>query len=228
MKTWFGIGLILIGGGAALLGFQILGLGLLAAGVVALAFPNRAARPDYDPEELGAEGRKLLRPLRKERDAIESLVKASPDNAALSGVGKEAVADADVLIAGAAKLILRRNEIKKLARGKAKAALDLKSLEEAAQQAATDVERDSLERAAEARRGEIQQYEKVEQAMAQLEAKVREAHTALAELRAKLAAGAVESALGQVEASELDGLTLRLKSLSQSYQEAEEFLDQKA
>jgi hypothetical protein len=194
---------------------------VIVAGIIGLVswIGKRPAQDGGD--DLDALGRSLLRKVREERDALAKVAATAPD----SMLAAEAVAEANSLYEQSARAAEKRVELRALARAKAKSDFDIASLESRLA-LAKDAEKATLEQALTSKRGESAQYGKAELAIAAIEAKMHQAAAAISEVRAQLAVGQGAVDRATFESDELGGLVARLRTMSQSYQEAEEYLNQ--
>lgn len=179
------------------------------------------------PSELDAETRMALKPILALRDQLAALSSSSGGSADVSVIAKEAVAEANLLIDHAQKLAERRVALRRSLRERAEAELALSKLEQSLAAATTDGERSSIQAAIAARHEEIGHYADAERAVEQINSKLREAEASLSELKAKVSA-ATAARSGDLDHEEVGDLITRLKSLSRSFDEAEELLQDKA
>ena len=203
----------------------IIGGAVAAAAVIALVgFALAKARQRNEAVldgDLDALGRSLLRRVRQERDALAELSNGMSD----SVLAVEALAEANSLYDQSARAAQKRAELRALARAKAKSDFEASGLESKLA-AASPAEKPALEEALRAKRSEAEEYGKADRAISGIEAKMHQAAAAIGEVRAQLAVrqGALDQA--NYESDELSGLVARLRTMSQSYQEAQEYLNQ--
>lgn len=198
-----------------------------AVGWVAfLAFYSmRAAATKRHDSEISAEGRMMLRPIKELREDIAGYVRSFSDRPEISVIGGEALREADALIAHAERLVDVRDDLMKALKGRTVAKRELARLRKRAKSSASEKESQSLRSAVEARETEIERYEAVDAAMRSLVSNLHEAETALGEIKARLATGAVGAQAVGLETDDLAGMVSRLRSLSTSFDEAEDMME---
>lgn len=217
---------------AAVLAFVLsqpaLGAVLLVAWIGALAVEAMKAagrRRLEDPtESMDPESRTLFGPIRRLAQQIEEEVASNQQSTSVKVVGAEAVEEARRIRQQSASALQIRGELKKALRTKSLTERDAKELEEKAIGAATEEEREALEAALAARKLELQHYTTVESAIARIDGGIRQAEAALSEMRARLAVSATQDKAELAQGDELRETVGRLKSLSLSYEEAEQML----
>jgi DNA repair exonuclease SbcCD ATPase subunit len=220
-----------VGGGGALVGwfnlFLIAGGALFGLGVVLFALVSRRKDPSAlpDPDELGAFGRKLLRPLRQDREEIAKLIERHRDKPHIQAVGAEVLKDVDGLIAQAARLALKAKDLQKLSRGQTKAEAALDDLQSRMDKATTEVERAAYRDALEAKKGELNSYSSVQEAKGKVEASILQAHARISEIKSLLIASAVRTSVDDSESHDLREKVGRLQALRSSLDEAETLFD---
>jgi hypothetical protein len=180
---------------------------------------------EEDPtEELRPESRSLLRPLKRLREEMHEIVERHPENAAARVLGQEALEEAGRIVRQCARSLKAREELRRLVGGRYEAEKDAASLEERAGATTATEERLALLSALEARRAELEQYDALDVAVAKIDGLLRQAEAALSEMRARLAV-AVSGESAEVRPDqELRESLGRLKALSVSADEVEEFL----
>jgi hypothetical protein len=197
-------------------------VGILAFGAMKQTSTTRATDPT---EEMDADSRALFVPIRRLSNEIEALVEKNGDTALMRTVGTEARDEARRIREQIAHALKIRGELKRALRGRSTAAQEAGDLEAKATEALSDVEREALTSAAEARRLELSHYGTVEQALARIDGGVRQAEAALSEIRARLAVAASGEKAAQADQSDdLRETVSRLKALSLSVDEAEQML----
>ncbi len=208
-----------------ILGFVLLAALLVAAFFVFRTIQRTAQQHQEDVrEDMDAESRSLYAPIRRLTEEIEQLVSRHTDSAIMKVVGGEAVDEAKRIRDQVAKALAVRDDLKRAMREKNLATRDIASL--AAQvEAADEVTKPALEGALEARRMELGHYSVVEQTISKIDSGVTQAQAALAEMKARLSVKASgEKALAATEDDDLRETIGRMRSLSISYDEAEELL----
>lgn len=192
----------------------IASVGLLSARHAQLAGPT---------EELSSDSRILLKPVTKLVRDIEELVATNKDSQTLRLLGPDAIKEAKSLESLVTKSLLARDKMVKTLRGRAVAE---KEIGEARMrhEFAKGQEKASLEAAIAARTEELKHYDQIERAVKHIELGVTQSEAVLAEMRARLALSASkEDASPEVE-SELREALGRIKTLSVTYEEADQLL----
>ena len=194
--------------------------------VATLAFYSmRATAAKRHDSEISAEGRTLLRPIKELRGDIAGYVSSFRDRPEISVIGGEALREADALIAHAERLVDVRDDLMKALKGRAAAERELARLRKRAKSSSSEAESQSLRSAVEARETEIERYKTVDAAMLRLVGNLHEAEAALSEIRARLASGAVGAQTDGLDTDDLAGMVSRLRTLSTSFDEAEEMME---
>lgn len=225
---WLRHPLVLAGGVVSLLAIPlanwvVLGLGLtLAVAGLFLASLKRDPNALPHPSELSGEVRSALRPIRRLRDEIEELV---PRQGALAGLGKEAVVAADDILGAAIRLAEKRTTLAALSRQRAKSEADLAALRGKLEAATSDGERESLQAALEAREQELDHYGTVSRGLDMIDAKLREAEAAMAELRARLGAAQASAALAETDTTDMEAMIDNLKAIGTTLEETESWME---
>lgn len=201
----------------------ILAIGALLVFVIvaALVLWARKSQPRVGTE-LGAEARWLLRPLRELRDQLSAIAERSSSDSTAPVIAREAVAEADHILESAQGLVRAREALKRGLKGQGEAETNLERLKRELPAATSDSERQSLESAISARESEIGAYASAKQRIADIDGKLRHAEATLSELKARLATGMVSNT--EATEQEFTDMVTRLKSLGQSFDEAEETL----
>lgn len=194
-------------------------------GIAAMAVAGaRGAAESRDSlqEEMHPADWARLAPIRKHREAIRNLVETKRNEPAIAVVGAEALAEADRILAQAARMVSLRRDLIRAASGRTEAQHDLADLDREIAEAATEDERNSLRSALEARQREVAHYDQAEAAKDRVETGLRQAEAALAEMKARLTTAAASA--GGHQEDELRETIGRLKSLGTSLDEAEAWL----
>lgn len=208
----------------------IVGGALLGLGGLILALATRSKDPNAlpDSEELGAFGRKLIRPLKQDREEIAKLIERHRDKPHIQAVGAEVLKDVDGLIAQAARLALKAKDLQKLSKGQTKAEAALDDLQARLDKATTEVEKAAYQDALEAKKGELNSYSVVQESRGRMEASIMQAHARISEIKSLLIASAVRSSVDDAEAQDLRDKVGRLQALRSSLDEAESLFDSSA
>ncbi|MCH8978554.1 MAG: hypothetical protein IH945_04840 [Armatimonadetes bacterium] len=188
-------------------------------------FSMRAAAGKRHDSEISAEGRTLLRPIRELREDIAGYVRSFSDRPEISVIGGEALREADALIAHTERLVDVRDDLTKAMKGRKEAERELARLRRRTKSSVSEAESESLRSAVEARETEIERYRTVDTAMRRLVDNLHEAEAALSEIRARLATGAVGAQTVGLETDDLAGMVSRLRTLSRSFDEAEQMME---
>ena len=194
--------------------------------VASLAYYSmRAAAAKRHDSEISAEGRTMLRPIKELREEIAGYVRSFSDRPEISVIGGEALREADTLIAHTERLVDVRDDLTKALKGRAAAKRELARLRKRAKSSVSEAESRSLRSAVEARENEIERYKTVDAAMRRLVSNLQEAEAALSEIKARLATGAVGAQTDGLDTDDLAGMVSRLRTLSTSFDEAEEMME---
>ena len=210
------LGLALVAGGI------LIGVGLLVGIGVALFRQRTLSKTDPHASELDAIGRSLLRGVREQRDLLKEFAKSHPD----SILAAEAVAEAEGLVERSAQLLRQREHLRELGRAQGRAEFELQKLEQEISRAEAH-QKPSLEQAKLRKISEVEQYAKAEKAASTIEAQLKDATASLAEIRSRLAVSQGTLERVDADAQEVDELVSRLRTMSQSFGEAEEYLNQR-
>ncbi|MBS1721428.1 MAG: hypothetical protein JSS66_00310 [Armatimonadetes bacterium] len=200
----------------------VLALGALIVFVLVAVLVAWARRsPRTSTETLGAEARWLLRPLRELRQQLVTIAEKGRGTTA-AAIAQEAVGEADHILESAEVLVKTREQLKQGLKGQGEAETSLGRLQRDREAAQTDAERTSLDQAIEARHSEISAYATAKGRIAEIDGRLRQAEATLSELKARLATGMVSRS--DASEQEFTDMVARLKSLGQSFDEAEETL----
>lgn len=215
--------------GVALIGLifsqpAILVLGLAVwLGYVAFSTIKESGAHKHD-SDVSSEGRAILRPLKEMRGQIAKLVESFSDRAEISVIGREAIKEADALIEHTGKLVDVYDQIVTSLRGQSKAELEIKKLAKQIEDAEDGPYKEALVSSAVTRQNELDHYAKSEETKQRIVTKVKQAEMALYEIKSKLSVSAVGAETDDLHDDELEGMVSRLKSLSASFDEAEELV----
>ncbi len=193
-------------------------IGVLAVGSIR---QTAVARSTDVSEDLDPESRILFSPIRRCANDIEAMA-TKKSWGSLHFIADEASLEATQIKAEAAKALMSRRDLKRALRDQTVATNELQKLEVQIQNAASPEEANSLSLALEARKLELSHYERASQGIERIDAYIKEAESALAELKARLTAGQSLDTIGEPE--ELRESLKRLKSLGNSLDEAEAFI----
>jgi hypothetical protein len=199
---------------------------IIGAAIFVLTMRRGAELRAADPtEEMDAESRSMYSPIRRLVTEIEEIVQRNQGSAIMKVVGGEAVQEAERIRDQVARALAVRDDLKRAMRGKNVARNEIEGLRARAQAATSDIERDTLLSAMEARKLELSHYDTVDEVLQRIDASVRQAQAALSEMKARLSVKASnELAAEAAEDGDLRETIGRLKQLSISYDEAEELL----
>jgi hypothetical protein len=195
--------------------------GLLLA---ASASRMRKVRASDPAEDLRPESRTLLRPVRKLAEDLRTLVDRHPEASSIRVLGKEAIEEADRIVAQTARNLEMRERLRASLAGRHEAERDVQALGRKAEESDSPQEKLSLLSALEARRFELEQYGKVEEGIRRIDSSIRQAEAALAELKARLGAASGAEAVQLRPEDDLRESLARVKSLSVSVEETETLL----
>jgi hypothetical protein len=219
-------------------------LGLLTLGVLALPIPGKLpllllgaiawigsvailsmrSGQDGHASEVSPEDRLRLRPIERLHAELTEIVKQNLDLPSVKVIGEEAIAEAGSVLDHARKLVKLRSDLERTLHRRSDAEIEIGRLREKARRSTQDAERRAYETAIEAHEKEIAHYASVERAITQIDGKLSEAQAALSELKARLAVGAAGARTEGIDPEELSTMVGRLKSLTQSFDEAESTL----
>lgn len=185
---------------------------------------NVQAERSGDPaESLSQESRTLLRPIQRLSREVAALVEANKDSPTISVIGAEALAEATRMTAQVARTLQIRDDLKKALKGRYQAEKEIGE-SRMRLEFASATERVSLEAAIEARTAELGHYDEIGAHLRQIETGVNQAEAVLAEIKAKLSLNLSQDAAALGQADDLRDTLSRMRSLSNSYEEAENFL----
>ena len=194
--------------------------------VATLAFLSfRASSERRHDSAISAEGRAMLRPIKDLRNDIAGYVSSFSDRPRISVIGGEALREADTMIAHAERLVDVHDDLIKSLSGRSAAEEELARLKERRESSASSEESESLGSAVAAREAEIGRYRSAEDALRHLTENLREAEAALSEIKARLASVAVSAQTDDLGTDDLAGMVSRLRTLSTSFDEAEEMIE---
>jgi hypothetical protein len=204
----------------------ILSLVLWVALLVLSTMRETAARVQADPrEEMDAESRSLFSPIRRLMNEIEETVERNSDSTVMKVVGTEAVGEARRIHDQVAKALAVRDDLRRALRERNMSRAESEKLLAKAEAETDPSVKATLLSAVEARKMELSHYEVVENTIAKIDSSVNQAQAALSEMKARLATKASsEKAQSATDDTELRETIGRLKSLSISYDEAENLL----
>lgn len=195
---------------------------------VAVAFLSTARRGAVHrsqdlTEGMDADSRSLYSPIRRLVEDIETIA-SRDDSMAIRIIGKEAIGEAQRIREQCARALVARTELKKAARGRSVAESEIEDLTRKEAEATTDIERHAFASAREARNLELRQYEEVATTLTHIDANIRQAQAALSEMKTRLSVSAGNEKAITADDEELRATVARMKSLSVSYEEAEQAL----
>ncbi len=207
--------------------FEIAAIGLLGwIGVTAwLAMRQTQSETDRAAElEVSNENRARFAPIKSVCREIDDLVARNAQNPAVKVIGAEARAEADGVLRHAARLLALRDKALKSAHGLHVAKRALSDLESEQAGAGGEEQRSTLESAIEARKVEIAHYGDAEASVERIDAALKQAEAALSELKARIVVAASEPAGIGDGTSELSESLARVRSLTKSFDEAEQLV----
>ncbi len=187
---------------------------------------EQAARVASDPrEEMDAESRSLFSPIHRLANEIEEVVDRNSDSTVMKVVGKEARDEAMRIHDQVAKALAVRDDLKRSLREKNVSRAEADKLLAKAEAEQDPSVRATLLSAVEARRIEQSHYQVVEDTIQKIDSSVAQAEAALSEMKARLSTKASgEKAMSATDDAELRDTISRMKTLSVSYDEAEQLL----
>lgn len=206
------------------LGMTIVGLIGAIAGVGFIAARHaQDSRGADQSDTLSNEGRTLLRPVKGLADEIATLIDTNKDSQTIRIMGGEALEESKGLLGQVVRSLQTRDELKRTLRGRYEAEKEIGDARMRLE-FANGPEKESLDTAIAARTQELAHYGEIERHIKRIELSVNQAEAALAEMKARLAATASgeKEALGSGD--DLRETIGRLKSLSASYDEAEQVI----
>jgi hypothetical protein len=208
------------------LGVVVILLWLLFGAILAMKMAVKT-RIDDPRDEMDPESRSLYAPIRRLTDEIEEIVARHSGSAIMTVVGGEASQEARRIRDQIGKALSARSDLRKAIREKNLAQLEAERLKEKAAAAASAEDKVTILSALEAKQLEMTHYAEVEKVISKIDSGTAQAQAALSEMKARLSVkSASERSEGAAEESDLRENISRLKSLSVSYDEAEELLRQ--
>ena len=218
------VGVALVGLGIAIGQPLILGIGLVSAvlGVFGWSLETRKNAIATDPSELGAEARWLLRPIRELMTGLETVSKDKSASPEVRVIAQESVVEAEAIYAKAVELAKVRDALKKSIKGQGEAETNLNRLTRQLESATNESERSSLESAIQSRTLEIKAYDDAKSKISEIDSRLNQATATLSEIKARLATGSIHSGTLSDEHDEFNDMVTRLKSLGQSFDEAQQ------
>ena len=199
-------------------------LGLVAWLACAAYLSIKSSGSQRHESAVSNEGRTLLRPLKALRNDINKIVDSFGDRPDIKVIGNEALLEADALIEHTARLVEIHDDVVKTLKGRSEAEHEIKQTEAKITSEENGPIKDAMIAGVAARKSELQRYEELEKTKENIVAKLKQAETALFEIKAKLSASAVGAQTDDLEQDELTGMVNNLKSLSASFDEAEELV----
>lgn len=203
-------------------------LPLLLLGAIAwigsVALVSMRGGQDEHASEADPDERVLLKPIERLHDELIQIVEQNRDLPAVKVIGEEAISEAGAVLDHARKLVRLRSDLIRTLRRRSDAEVEIRSLRDKARRSTSDGERRAYETAIEAHEKEVAHYASVEHAITRIDGKLSEAQAALSELKARLAVGAAGARTEGLDPEELTTMVGRLRSLTQSFDEAESAL----
>lgn len=199
---------------------------LLIAGIVAFVAAARrgaTSRAEDVAESMDADSRSLYSPIRRLADEIEALG-SRKDTATIRIIGAEAAQEARRIREQCARALIARSELKKAGRGKSMALGEIEDLDRQVAEAASDEEKQAYRNAQEAYQRQITHFSKAEEALARIDVSVKAAEAVLAEMKTRLAVASSSEKAELAGDEDLRETIGRMKTLSVSYDEAEQTL----
>jgi hypothetical protein len=211
--------------GAAMSQVPIMVLGLLGAVATMVWFGMSSAKQrrlsdDYD--QLPPDQKILIRPIYKLHQELQATAQKATD-ATSKIIAEEAALESGSILTQSLKLVEARVQIRKGLHSRSSATSDLTELRGKLTDATDEGERQALQAAIDAREKEASHYGSMDASIEKIDATLRQAEASLAEIKARLAlASAAPEDTGAH--TELEETLTRLRSLSVSFDEAEELL----
>jgi hypothetical protein len=199
---------------------------LIAFGMVAfVAMARRGAveRGNDPTEAMDADSRSLYSPVRRLTEEIEELA-GKQDSVTARVVGTEAAQEAKRIREQCARALIARTSLVRASRGEAMANLEIQKLDSQVAAATNESEKAALQGAKEARQMELAHYTRAREALERIDGGVRQAVAVLSEMKTRLAVGSGSEKLEAAGEDDLRETIGRLKTLSVSYDEAEQAL----
>jgi hypothetical protein len=202
-------------------------VGALVAGIGAVGFISarhvQAERSGDPAESLSQEGRTLLRPVQRLVGDIRKLVDENQESPTITVIGGEAIEESERLVAEVAKGLQIRDDLKKSLKSRYEAEKEIGDATMKLEFAGED-ERRSLQSAIETRKTELAHYDQIGGHLKRIEVGVNQAEAILAEIKAKLSLSVSQDQQALSPGDDLRESLGRMRSLSESYEEAERFL----
>jgi DNA repair ATPase RecN len=212
--------------GAAISQVPIMLLGLLGALATMVWFGMSSAKQrrlsdDYD--QLPPDQKILIRPIYKLHQELQATAQRATD-ATAKVIAEEAVVESQTILTHSLKLVEARVQMRKGLHSRSGAASDLAELRGKLESATDEGERQAFQAAIEAREKESSYYGSMDAGIEKIDATLRQAEASLAEIKARLALAASAPEGDTSAHTELEETLTRLRSLSVSFDEAEELL----
>lgn len=203
-----------------ILALGVVGWVAVAAWLSIRSSPNAAALPVLSLDSVRNENRTRLLPIKRLHDDIAKVVAEHSDKPVVKVVGAEALSEARRVGEHAIRLLNLRDQVLSAVRGEEDARRRLELAEQQLAEA-QGPEREAIEVAVQAHRQEIEHYEGAEAALQRIDAELRLAEAALAEAKARILVSASRDGSAVEGDTDLADTIRRLKSLQQSFDEAE-------
>lgn len=202
----------------------VVGLGgLVFSGLLWSAHRAKSLRVASSFDDISPNDRVYLRPIRRLRDEIETLVMENSKSSAIKVIGAEAVQEANGILSHSIQLLKTRAALRKVLSQKGDPNAEIASLESQIDDATTDEERETLQLALDARRLELSHYGEIEEIVERVDGSITQAQAALSEMKARIAVAAAGER-GSESSSEIEDTITRLRSLTKSFDEVEELM----
>jgi hypothetical protein len=218
--------LLMAVGGAVLANYAVVAVALIV-GIASIGFLSarhvQAERGSDPAESLSQESRGLIRPVQRLQGEIEAIVNGSAESPTLVVIGREAIDEAGRLVRQVARSLQIRDELKRSLRGRYEAEKEI-GQSRMRMEFASEEERKSLQSAIDARTQELAHYVEIEAHVRQIEAGVNQAEAMLAEMKAKLSMSLSQDRAALGNSEDLRESLGRMRSLSDSYTEAEQLV----
>jgi hypothetical protein len=174
-------------------------------------------------EDLSAESRILLSPVKKLAADIETIIDTNKDSEVIRIIGAEALTESQKLQAQVAKSLSMRDDLTRTLKGRAVAERAVREAE-AKLPSASEEEKESLTTLIQSRTMEIQHYGEIEKQVKRLEVGITQAEAALAEMKARLSLSASSERATSGEGDDLRATIGRMKNLNESYEESAQMI----
>ena len=222
---------IAIGAIVAIIGLLINSVPLVILGVlVAIAVlavqslsKARIAHQDDQYDQLSAESRILVRPLKKIFQEMEQAAEGKSESIS-PYIAQEALSESGQLLKQSIAALLLRDRLVRESRGQYDASKSLDDLQSRLTTATSDDEKASLQSALDARKQELGHYDQLKQGISKIENSVKQAEAAMAEMRARLVSSASQGVAAQ-GSDPLREAVGRMQALSASLTEAQQMLE---